>query len=376
MIVQPRAFEYRKAFYRGLDSSLREHGIELTVAVGQGAGPRADSFEDPYVLVTGDRLSQLTRDKLRWRSPSRVRKEAGGPDLLVVEQAIKNIDTYRWMLHRPHRRSIAFWGHGRSFSTHQASVPAAWKQALTRQGAWFFAYTEEGADCVVENGFPRACVTVVRNTLDVEGMRTRLAEVSAEQVSDLRDRLRLTPGRTALFIGGVDPAKDVDFLLEAAREARRLLPGFVLLVGGAGQSLEQVREVERAGGPVRALGRIEQDRKALAMATSDVMMIPTWIGLVAVDSFVSGLPIVTRRDRSHSPEAAYLASGIDSQWLPKRVSPYVYATAVTSLMQDPGELQRLGKNCRLRAGEYLMQVMIDRFTEGVLAWDEMRRFRL
>ena len=377
LIIQPKAFAYRRTFYTDLRDHLGGYGVDLEVVVGHSDGPREDAYDADYVHLVPDRLSVWTSDRLRWRSPSKSVRAAGEADLVLIEQAVKNLDGYAWLLgQRKRRRSVAMWGHGRTFSTHQGPALARGKQFLTRRCDWFFAYTDVGADFVVAHGFPRSRVTVVGNTLDVEAGQRHRDTVTVAQSRAFRDEQRLTEGRTALFLGGVDADKDIEYLLRAALAAERALPGFTLLVAGAGEDLWRVRDLQAAGGPVRALGRVDDAEKALVMSVSDVMMIPTWIGLVAVESFVGGVPIVTRYDQHHSPEADYLVPGVDSVWLPRDTDAQGFAAGVVALLKDSQTRERLCAQCSARADDFAMAGMVDRFCSGVLAWDEIRRFGL
>jgi glycosyltransferase involved in cell wall biosynthesis len=196
--------------------------------------------------------------------------------------------------------------------------------------------------------------------------------ITSGDVEAFQSRYGLTPGRTALFLGGVDKAKGIDFLLESARQAERLLPRFVLLVGGAGQDLPKVRSAQAEGAPVRALGRLDGAEKALALRAADVLAIPEWIGLVAVDSLVAGRPVVSTFHPSHSPEHEYLVPGATAMFVGH--SAGAYARAMTDLLDSGEQLAAMQENCVNQSAHYSLNQMIDNFVEGVLAWSEIRRF--
>ena len=243
---------------------------------------------------------------------------------------------------------------------------------LTRRADWFFAYTALGARYVNERGFPRERTTVLWNTLDTHALAADLDKVTESQADSFRREHKLTTGRTALFLGGVDPAKGIDFLLSAATIAGRLLPGFTLLIGGSGDSLNAVRRAESTGAPVRALGRLDGEQKALALAVSDVLAIPEWIGLVAVDSLVAGRPVVSTRHHSHSPEAEYLDPGRTAVFTDH--NSQAYAEGLVALLASP-ELPPMQQRCLDEAPKYDIDGMADRFVEGILAWQEYARHR-
>lgn len=290
----------------------------------------------------------------------------GSSDLVIVEQAIKNLETYPLLLRR--RRdgpSVAMWGHGRSYSVRQPAALASAKQWLTRRTDWFFSYTEAGAEHVVEHGFPRERVTVLNNTIDTAGLASDLSGVG--DLTDFQRRHRLTPGRTALFLGGVDRAKGIDFLLKGAMMTADKLPGFTLLVAGAGDQAGMVMDLERAGGPVRYLGRLDGHDKAVALAACDLMAIPEWIGLVAVDSLVAGRPIVTTDHHSHSPEHEYLSHGLTAVFTEH--DSVSYAHGIVALLDDRPRLLRLQAACRAASDAYSLERTVLAFMSGIRGWE-------
>lgn len=360
--------------YSRLAERLESEDISLTVA---------SNPPPPQLAARGDKVTARWSKELptRW-IPLRGRDVAIRrlsalpptltPDLVIVEQAIKNLETYPLLLRqRLGGPSVSMWGHGRSYSTPQGPRAAALKQFLTRRSQWFFAYTQGGADHVIANGFPATRVSVLNNTIDTDSLRHDLEAVSDHDVDVFSRRYGLTPGRTALFLGGVDKAKGIDFLLESARSAAQLLPGFVLLVAGAGAQLADVQAAELSGAPVRALGRLDGAERALALRSADVLAIPEWIGLVAVDSLVAGRPIVSTWHPTHSPEHEYLEPGTTALFL--QHDPPSYAQGLVDLLADPRQVQAMQARCNEESAKYGLDQMVDSFVEGVLAWDDVRR---
>jgi len=369
LIIHPFVQSYRAGLYTALADRLAGHGVNVRVA--QGAPPpsladRNDTITARWAVPTPTRWVRLAGKDVAVRSIPQ------SADLVIVEQAIKNLESYP-LLARQHLRgpSVAMWGHGRSYSTPQGPRAAALKQFLTRRSQWFFAYTQGGADHVIANGFPANRVSVLNNTIDTDSLRHDLKVVSDHDVDTFSRRHGLTPGRTALFLGGVDKAKGIDFLLESARSAAQLLPGFVLLVGGAGAQLADVQASERSGAPVRALGRLDGAQKALALRSADVLAIPEWIGLVAVDSLVAGRPIVSTWHPSHSPEHEYLEPGRTAVFV--QHDPTTYAEGLVDLLADGSRLHTMQAQCTQESAKYGLDQMVDSFVEGVLAWDDLRR---
>jgi len=296
------------------------------------------------------------------------------PELVIVEQAIKNLEIYPMLArHMTHRGSrVAMWGQGKSYSLGQTSLEATLKQWVTRRADWFFAYTDAGAGFVVGRGFSPARVTVLRNTIDTATLIAELEDLDTPAKEEFAREYRLTAGRTALFLGGVDEHKGIDFLLEAAVLVEKELPGFVLLVGGTGARADQVRALEGRGGPVRFLGRADGLRKALALVSSEVMLIPEWVGLVAVDALASGRPIVTTEHSSHSPEFEYLNFGRNA--VITEHDPGAYAAEVIRILGADDERRDLQANARVDSEGYTMEGMVARFVDGIDRWRAAPRY--
>ena len=366
VIIHPFVQAYRRPLYQALADALPDMGRELVVVWNQPSprlAGRMDSIRAEWTHPVPARWWTIGGKDLMMRRLGGL--ELGPNDLVVVEQAVKNLDTYPLLLgSRTSRPRVAMWGHGRSFSTAQSPVLASTKQWLTRRSEWFFAYTKAGADHVVSHGFPRDRVTVLHNTIDTRSLALDLATVDADLA---RRRLGVQPGRTALFLGGVDRAKGIDFLLSSAVRAEHALPGFTLLVAGEGDESGRVQELQDRGGPVRFLGRVDGSAKAEALAVCDVLAIPEWIGLVAVDSLVAGRPIVSTNHPSHSPEAHYLVDGRTASFARHDVN--AYAQMLVDLMTDRPRLEGMQHACREDAGRHSLEVTTEVFLQGIAAWE-------
>ena len=117
-----------------------------------------------------------------------------------------------------------------------------------------------------------------------------------------------------------------------------------------------------------ALGRVDGHDRALAVRSADIMLVPKWVGLVAVDALAAGVPIVTTRHPSHSPEFGYLVDGENAIVTPHDVQSY--AATVVALLRDPGRRAALGDRGRTDSAPYSIESMAERFTEGVTRWNK------
>jgi glycosyltransferase involved in cell wall biosynthesis len=374
LVITPWIPVYDVPFYNGLHDTLAHHGVRLVVAYGDappsmvrradgGDGPWARPLKTSWVTVSGREVAHRRIGSMM---------KALHPDLVVVEQALHTLETYPLLVqHAVGRYGLAMWGHGRSYSTTQSALGAALKQWLTRRGDWFFAYTQSGADHVVRHGFPPARVSVLNNTIDTERLRAELGAIQPVELDGFRQQHGLTVGKTALFLGGVDERKGIGFLLEAARIAGEMMPGFVLLIAGNGDSKPAAQAAELGGTSVRLIGRLNGSAKALALSAADVLAIPQRVGLVAVDSLVSGRPIITTDQPLNGPEYDYLVAGETSVVAGPTVAEYAGALVTTLTATD--RLAVMQAAARRASYRYTLAAMVDSFAEGVLAWQDLRR---
>lgn len=371
LIVQPYVPTYRMPLFRELRPLLAQSGIELFLATGRPDGPTAlrrdDCSDTESDLILEQRAVKIIGRQLLIRPLGQV-LEHYPPDYVIVEQAIKNLEVYPLLVRRLVRRrpQLAMWGQGRTFSTPQGAASRTTKDWLTRRCDWFFAYTHEGANYVANHGFDPEKITVLLNSTDTVALRSDLEAVTDEQIAHFRSSHGLKSGATALFLGGVDTSKGIDFLVEAARRIAHQITGFRLLVGGEGASSAWVRERQSFGDPVVALGRLEGHQRALAMRAANLMLVPQWVGLVAVDSLAAGLPIVTTQHRSHSPEFNFLVSGRNAVVTEHTIDSYV--AEVVSLFGDPVRQTALREKAILDSEPYTIEAMAARFVDGVFRW--------
>ena len=373
LIVQPYIPAYRVPLFRSMRPLLAQSGIELVLAVGKPQGAMEARLDDRSYEEADAFLEQRT---IRVRGKQVLIRslqpviDRYSPDLVIVEQAIKNVEAYPLLARQAVGRGprVAMWGQGRTFSTSQGAAGRGLKDWLTRRSDWFFAYTQEGAEYVAAHGYAGERITVLLNSTDTAALRSDLRAVTDEQLAQFRYRHNLLPGATALFLGGVDESKGINFLIEAARRVAQQIPGFRLLIGGEGASGGWVRERQAAGDPVIALGRIDGHERALALSSADLMMVPQWVGLVAVDALAAGVPMVTTIHPSHSPEFGYLADGENAIITPHDVQSY--AATVVALLRDPGRRAALGVRGRTDSAPFSIESMAERFTEGVTRWNK------
>lgn len=363
-IIHPWFPQYRESFFSQLQSSCAEASIDLHVFHGDPPpewNERGDSVTGELAVRLPTNFVSMGGRSLGLKSLATFHRN-GPYDLVILEQAIRNLETYRILLNPRYRGKIAWWGHGKTYTESKHALEEHFKSLLTRLGCWFFAYTDGGVREVTARGFPSDRVTSVGNSVDSTKLRLDLASVTQDDVVDFRATHNLK-GKTALFIGGLDDAKRLPFLLETVEAVHEQVPDFRLLIIGDGQQRTLVENFARSHPWCVYLGSLFGREKAIPMRASEVLVMPGRVGLAAVDSFVAGLPIVTTDWRYHAPEFDYLSSGLNA--IVTDDSPVVYAGELADVLTSPTRLSDLKRSCLELADNYSIELMTARFLDGI-----------
>jgi glycosyltransferase involved in cell wall biosynthesis len=362
-MIQPYIPAYRVQFLLELQEALRPHDVNLIIAVGDSPGPhriRRDAVALKGLVQLPELQFRLGSRRLKWR-----RLGALKADLVILEQAAGNLEGYPLLLGRRRRAPrIGLWGHGAMYVKPISQLEQRFRTWLTKKTDFFFAYTDAGADYLAQHGFPRDRITVVRNATDTYALRQSVDRVIDSQVASFSAINGLSPGFTALFVGALDDTKRLDFLLRAVDRIASEFPWFRLLVVGRGAEESKIVAAQRGGTAVTFLGHRRGDCLAIVARASEVILMPGRVGLVAVDSFALGLPIVTTDWPHHAPEFDYLSS---SDSVITEDSVIAYADSVVALLADQDRRRALQENCRKRATEFTVECMADRFCHGIVA---------
>lgn len=360
-IIHPWFPQYRAGFFDRLVDRCAAEGIDLTIFHGdcppewrdrndEGSSERFVRLPTRFIPVGGRSLSYKSLGEFTRRGPF---------DLVVLEQAVRSLETYRLLLAGV---PLAYWGHGRTYTVAVSPLQERLKQWLTRGGRWFFGYTAGGVDAVVAAGFPRSRTTVVQNCIDTSALAELVAAVTPAELAAFNSAHDLR-GKTALFLGGIDESKRIGFLVKAAEAAHRLDPDFRLLIAGAGaeQALAHAAAVRHPF--VTCLGSVFGAEKGLVMRAADVIAMPGRVGLIAVDSFAARTPIVTTDWPWHAPEFEYLESGINAVITADDADEF--AAGLIRALGDGSGLSAMATACGEAAAVFTEQAMLENFVTGL-----------
>jgi glycosyltransferase involved in cell wall biosynthesis len=227
-------------------------------------------------------------------------------------------------------------------------------------------------DAIRDAGFPADRISCINNTIDMSGFESALDSITSEERAATRQRLGIAPDApVALYCGSLYPEKRLDTLVAACELVVRTFPTFVLLVVGDGPERARLEAVAEGRSWIRILGAQRGREKAGLFRAADLVVHPGALGLIVLDAFCAGLPLVTMRGSLHGPELAYLADGKNGLIAEDDVRGY--ASTVRRLLLDPALRRRLGDGARDSSRQYTLEAMVAQFADGARRCLALRR---
>jgi type III pantothenate kinase len=237
------------------------------------------------------------------------------------------------------------------FGEHEDATIHTFMAPNLRAADRVIAVSEHIAEQAVGLGVEGSRVRVIPSGVDAHRFRPADAEAKAAA------RRRLTiPAETRLilFVGNLEPRKQVDVLLQATARVRHSLPEVELLVVGSGESAGMQDQTESLLGlteelqltrTVRFVGRLDDAQLLDAYAAADVSALPSSSeaqGIVALEAMACGLPVVA------SAVGGLLRTIVDQEsgFLVPSGDVAALAARMTDLLSDPDRRRTVGEAAR------------------------------
>ena len=359
---------YREGFYFGLKEELGRRGIDFDLIHGEpspGEESKNDSVEPDWALSRNNRVLRLGPVELIYQP---VLREASTYDLVLVEQASRLVVNYAFHLKHLLRRGplLGLVGHGANIAARPNVWGERFKRFTLQRSDWFFGYTSGTRDRLVAAGYPSDRITVFENTLDTTALAADLHAVTAADVQAFRHELGVHGQHLVLTIGSLYPDKRPDLILPISAKVSAMRDDVDFLVVGSGPSADETASAASEDAHVHVVGPLFGRQKAIALAAADLLLVPGVAGLIVLDSFVAGVPIVTATNDHHPPEVDYLEPSINCSFVSASEAS-LFADEILRLLADPTERQHLAANA-IRSGQPLtVDNMVRRFADGVEA---------
>ncbi len=243
------------------------------------------------------------------------------PIVILAEESPRTI-SLPWLLTTARLKQIGtlLWGHfssnRRAFS--KRNLLDRYRIALAKRVDGCVCYTDEIAD-LIHPYVPAERRFIARNTLDTDKLFRIYKTLAAEGKERVRARLGIpVQGKTVVFIGRLVADKRPKVLLDLHKTLSTVEETTLIIIGDGPERnrlMAQAREKDlRNVFFPGTLAKLEDS--APWMYGADVMVCPGYVGLNVNHAFCLGLPVVTcaspdPRIRYHSPEIAYLKTGVN-----------------------------------------------------------------
>lgn len=367
LIIQAQIKRYRAPFFEKLHYALEQDGIRLRVGYSDpppADRARRDNCDLPAQYGVKVKAYRGLHSRVVWQP---LLGEVAAADLVVGEQANKYIMNHLLLLTSSlGRKKMAFWGLGENKQAGQIAISEWYRRKTLNLVDWWFAYTNGTADYLMRQGVPREKITAVQNSIDTRELREQVDAIPQEVICAEKAKLDIPVGApVGVFCGMLAPVKSVPFLIESAKQVKREIREFHLIVAGGGPEAPAVEKAaSSSAGWIHLVGPKFGAEKALILKMADVFLLPGRVGLAILDAFSAGLPILTTNIPIHGPEADYLEEGVNGLKAEHEIG--TYARTVIDLLSDPCRIRKLSEGAVKSAKQYSIEAMVGNFHQGML----------
>lgn len=363
LIIQRLLPHYRIGFFNKLRSTLAADGVVLNLAYGKDTrSQKKDEADLDWATYIENQEINIGNMQLYWQP---CLTYISGKDLVIVEQANKNLINYLLLVRRLlYRQKIAYWGHGLNRQTYDDDFRNRFKKAFLNRCDWWFAYTSKVKEYLVESNFPQNKITIVQNAIDTTQLTKQYADLNAEDVMSLKIALGIDSDNVGLYVGGIYKEKRIDFLIEAGDLIRAQIKDFHLIVIGSGVDAGTVKEAASTRAWLHYMGPVFGLEKVKYFKLAKVFLMPGLLGLAVLDSFAQQTPTITTDFPFHSPEIEYLENGVNGIITPDNLQSY--AQGVVALLKDEHKRMQLVEGCKTAAKKYTLDQMVSNYAAGIL----------
>lgn len=357
---------YRVAFFLKIADTLARHQVRLRICHDPEAPESVGTDSLPERMQIPVKTTRIGSKACYHHLP----KTARHADLVIMSQLASVLTNYDLLFRSRIGKGFrtAFWGHGRNLRPSRSQRLTEWaKKFFSTQVDWWFAYNAFSAGIVRNLGYPSERITEVRNSVDTSALRSARESCQREDLELLKSQMGIDSDQVAVYTGSLTPLKRIDFLLDAAKRIREDTSDFHLIIVGDGPLAALVEDAAAEHPWIHWVGAKHEAEKVPYWALSKLLLMPGGVGLVVIDSFALGVPMVTTANRLHGPEIDYLRDGENGVMVPQFDCVESYAAEVIGLLTNPGRLEHLKAGCLADADEYSIEEMVQRFTNGVLS---------
>jgi len=362
--------DFRIPLYDLMGEDLERRGIQFELVYGQPDRTEAKTIKD---LISPHRWGKTVRNRylylgkrsICWQPVLRYTR---GADLVIAQQGSRLLVNYLLQLKRIFRKKpkLAFWGHGMNFQAMSQKSPLErFKAFYSNYVDYWFAYNTLSKKVMADRGFPEEKIFALQNTIDSKEEGKLYDELSETEMRELREKLGIgQKDLVGIYCGSLYPEKRMDFLIESLLEIKQELPHFHFVIVGDGiiksQLLEWIRGNESW---IHYVGSQFGRDKLKYFRLASFQAITGLVGLNIIDSFVTLTPLITTKNRLHSPEITYLQNrknGIITENTKED-----FGKAIMDFVKDADLQNTMIEGCRKAREEFTIENMAKNYLEGI-----------
>lgn len=362
--------QFRIPLYNYIGQYLENKGHTFEIVYGQPDRKEGKTIKD---LIQGHKWGKKVSNRyfyfgnrsVCWQP---VYKYVRGADLVIVQQGSRLLINYLLILRRRFRKTplIAFWGHGRNFQAKsQGTFSERLKASYSNHVDFWFAYNNMSKKVMEERGFPPGKIVALQNTIDTKEEGLIYDGITEIEIDHLREKLNMTVDNIAgIYCGSLYPEKQLDFLIEALHRIKKKLPEFHFIIVGDGILRSQVMEwVKGQESWIHYVGGQYGKEKLQYFRLASFQAITGLVGLNIIDSFTTLTPLITTRNRLHSPEISYLENYKNGIITDNNLD--AYEEAIINYLNDKEMQDTMMRGCEIAREEYTIENMATNFLDGI-----------
>lgn len=341
-VVQPYVPRYRQPLFDAVERLIRQEqdisgSLEVLAGTPKGSqSKRLDNVNSAgWLTELPDACLRTPLGSIKWKRGVLGRTKSA--DVVICELEPGNLTT--WLLLMRRRLvggpRVILWGHGKAYTHVEKRLAPTLRALQVRIADLSMTYAHGGRAALLKLGLPATKVRVIGNSTDSAALRRKVRErrnQSSLTCIPSLEHVQVASRNIAIYIGGLDADKRIDFLLAAAEHAYGQDPTFLLVVAGSGDAETSLAAAQNQPW-LRRLPYADQEAWADLAAVANAVWVPGRVGLIAVDALASELPLLTTDFPFHAPELEFLTEGQDYFVLSQ--DPKIFAAQALDIMRSP-----------------------------------------
>jgi glycosyltransferase involved in cell wall biosynthesis len=369
VIVKRYDRKFRIPLYDILGERLEKDDIRLEIIYGQPDREEVQTIKD---IIEENRWGEKVRNKyfyfgsrsLCWQPVISKIKDA---DLVIVQQGNRELLNYVLQIRRIFKKKplLAFWGHGMNFQANQDSLVEKFKAFYSQYVDYWFAYNDLSRELMLEKGFDKDKIFSLQNTIDSKEEMKLYESITEEELESLRSEYKIhKDATTGIYCGSLYAHKRIEFLVKTLLHIKEEIKDFHFFIVGDGILREKLKELIKGNEDWIHFTASQYGRDKLKFfRLASFQLIPGLVGLNIIDSFITLTPLITTRNKLHSPEISYLKNYENGIITENTLEDY--SNTVLKLIKDPELQQKLSEGCDRARKIYTIDNMADNFYRGI-----------